>query len=164
MGQIESARTTPVGLEARPLIRVRFAVAPTAEIGLQGGSIRSLHYFTGGSFDGRISGIVLPGGGDKALVRTPDWVEIDAYAALQTDSGANIFLAYQGLWRAKPGAIQQALEAADGASFNDDDHYLRTTARFEAGGPEYSWLNGVIAVGRGKKCEGGIEHSFYEVA
>src|SRR5262245_24655017 len=97
-----------IRVHEQPLLRVRLDVAETGFMLPDGERQRSVHRFLGGrfGFGGRLSGTVLPGGGDKALRRADGTIEIDAYAVLRTDDGVNILLSYAGVWRAKPGAIE----------------------------------------------------------
>lgn len=150
------------GLRLRPLLQLRLEVEECASVQRADGKVRSVHRFSGGSFDGRISGTVLPGGGDSALVITPDWVEIDAETMLRTDTDAIVRVKYEGLWRSASGAIQRVI-SDPGAVFNEADHYLRTFARFEPGHESLRWLEGIVAVGYGRKCDRGIEHRFFEI-
>jgi len=52
----------------------------------------------GGTFAGpKLKGIILPGGGDFALMQPDGVLEIDARITLRTDDGQNIYMTYRGL-------------------------------------------------------------------
>jgi len=121
----------------------------------------SIWYFTGGQFLGeKLKGVLLPGGGDWAVVQNEDQLRIDVRAVLQTDDAALVYMTYRGLWRAVlPGALTRLFR--DGQPYKHEDHYLRVTAGFETDAARYSWLNGIVAVGVGGYAEGGVHYSFY---
>jgi hypothetical protein len=124
----------------------------------------SVCYFTGGAFHGpRVSGTVLPGGGDWADCKSADHVEIDVRALLRTADEALIYLCYQGIWRTPPGVLARVIRRGGEREFRASENYFRTTARFETDDARYTWLNHVIAIGLGVRTAGGVGHRFYEL-
>jgi len=128
------------------------------------GSKLSISYFLSGEFQGeRLRGKVIPGGGDWAVYRSPDHLDIEVRAVLKTCDGAIIYLRYEGLWRATPGALSLVF-ARDGYShYKEDQHYLRVFARFETADSRYEWLNGILALGVGVPTVDGVTYEFLEM-
>ena len=103
---------------------------------------------TGGSFEGdRLRGKVLPGGGDWTIKRADGVVELDLRITLETDDGALVHMAFEGL--------------------RDDDApggpYFRHVSRFETASDKYAFLNRLLAVGAGKIDAGGPVHVIEEL-
>ena len=111
------------------------------------GSVHEVLMFvpiTGGTVDGpRLSGTIVPGGGDWYVDR--DGVaELDAHYLIRDEAGVVIDVANRGFWRATP-AVTARLDA--GESVDEREYYYRTSARFRTDAPAYSWLTQSIVVG-----------------
>lgn len=124
---------------------VRVEVEDPVRVGA-GSEHEVLHFvaITGGTVAGpRLSGRVLPGGGDWFVDR--DGVaELDARYLLEADDGAVIDISNRGFWRADAATTARldALEPVD-----ERDYYYRTSARFRTEAPAYRWLTETIVVG-----------------
>ena len=128
------------------------------------GAKLSICYFTGGAFSGeRLSGELLPGGGDWAVYRHDDHLDVEVRGVLKTDDGAIIYMRYDGMWRAPEGVLQPVLQPDGYERYRHEEHYLRVFARFETAEPRYDWLNGVLALGVGARTPHGVSYDFYEV-
>lgn len=128
------------------------------------GSKLSICYFTGGEFHGdRLRGEVLPGGGDWAIYRTRDHLDIEVRGVLKTHDGAIIYLRYDGMWRSSPGMLTEVLRPGGGSLFRPEEHYLRVFGRFETAATRYAWLNQILALGVGTLVPDGIRYEFLEV-
>ena len=115
----------------------------------------------GGTVEGpRIKGKLLPGGVDWALVRTDGAVQLDVRATLQTEDGALIYGTYGGLIVAEPAIFGRLLRAEDVPL---DEYYFYINPMFQTGAPQYSWLNRLVAVGRGKAVPGGVEYRVWAI-
>jgi hypothetical protein len=44
-----------------------------------------------------------------------------------------------------------------------DEYYFYINPMFRTGAPQYSWLNRLIAVGRGKVVPGGVEYRVWAI-
>ena len=122
---------------------------------------RQIFIVKGGTVEGpRIKGKLLPGGGDWALVRTDGAVQLDVRATLQTDDGALIYGTYGGLIVAEPAIFGRLLRAED---VPQDEYYFYINPMFQTGAPQYSWLNRLVAVGRGKAVPGGVEYRVWAI-
>lgn len=59
-------------------------------------------------------------------------------------------------------AVGSALES--GAATNFEDHYFRTTPRFETSDPKYAWLQQSVFIGQGRVIEGlGVQYNVFQV-
>ena len=106
------------------------------------------YYVTGGELLGpKITGKVLPVGGDWFTVR-PDGVgTLDVRLTFETDDGAIIYTHYYGNSNLGPDGYQQAV---DGTQPSEDGLDLRTCPRFQTAHPNYQWLNAAFCIGLGK--------------
>ena len=161
-------RETLPPLLSRILCTVEFEVAGgLIAIGASPFGDQRLGYVTGGRFFGdRLSGTVLPGGGNwsrsgrlgnDAAVGT-----FDARAVWQTDAGSLIYVTYSGR-SVIPDPVRA--EFADPAAPPVDParYYLRIAPVFETADPALAWLNGVLAVGVGERTDFGVRHVVHEV-
>ena len=126
---------------------------------------RMIAVVTGGDFEGdRLSGIVLPGGGDWALIDDArDTLRLDARATWQTHDGAKIYVHYTGVFRPYSEGPRQF---ARGGTQSDADRgalYFRTRPVFETGDARYAWLNDIVALGVGLVTPTGVAYELHEV-
>ncbi len=121
---------------------------------------RGLAVVTGGAFEGpRLKGTVWAGGGDW-LLREPDGTgRLDVRITLETDDGALIYVQYYGVARSE--GEKPAASSGDAAEYGDT--YFMTTPRFETGDERYTWLNGLVCVGEGKRTETGVAYRVYSI-
>jgi hypothetical protein len=110
-------------------MQVRLITAPIENVGPTPRGALIIFPVIGGSFDGdRLSGKVLPGGGDWVMVRSDGTLELDLRVTLETDDGALIYMTFTGVR-------------------DDANRYFRTLPRFETAAPKYDFLNRLLAVG-----------------
>lgn len=122
--------------------------------------MRTIVPVTGGWVRGaRLNGTVVGPGADWAVVGTDGYVRLDVRIQLQTDDGALVYVEYPGLLELN----EASLGALAGGSSDYDDHYFRTTPRFETGDDRYGWLNTSVFVGRGRLAAGVVEYEIYRV-
>jgi hypothetical protein len=135
-------------MQTRPLMTLRFATAPTQDIGAVPHGTRVTFPIQGGSFEGdRLRGKVLPGGDDWTLKRPDGVVELDVRVTLETDDGALIHMTFEGV-------------RDDGAPGSP---YFRTLPRFETAATKYAFLNRLLAVGKGEIRGDGPVHVIEEI-
>jgi hypothetical protein len=135
-------------MPSRPLMTLRLTTAPTQDIGAGPHGLRVTFPITGGSFEGdRLRGKVLPGGDDWTLERPDGVLELDLRITLETDDGALIHMTFEGIRD----------DSAQGAP------YFRTLPRFATADPRYSFLNRLLAVGRGEIRADGPVHLLEEL-
>ncbi|MGW0180623.1 DUF3237 domain-containing protein [Nocardia sp. NPDC003345] len=119
---------------------------------------RVLYRATGGSFQGpRLSGEVVPGGGDWALYRPDGTMLLDVRLTLRADNDL-VHMTYQGRWVIPP-EVQGAITGrADLYAVDPARYYFRTAILFETGSERHSWLNDIVAVGSGRPIDGGVAY------
>ena len=135
-------------MRTRPLMSLRFSTAPTQNVGAGPHGTRITFPIIGGSFEGdRLRGKVLPGGDDWVVRRLDGVLELDLRVTLETDDGALIHMTFEGIR-------------------NDDapgGPYFRTLPRFETAASQYSFLNRLLAVGKGEIRAEGPVHVIEEI-
>ena len=135
-------------MRTRPLMTLRLSTAPAQEIGSVPHGTRVTFPISGGSFEGeRLRGKVLPGGGDWVIKRADGVLELDLRITLLVEDGALVHMTFEGIRD----------DGAPGAP------YFRTLPRFETADARYSFLNRLLAVGRGEISAGGPVHRIEEL-
>lgn len=126
------------------------------------GGLRATFVATGGTFAGpRVSGTVVPGGGDWILVGSDGVGRLDVRGTLRLDDGT---LAH---WSALGASVIDADQRAawlGGARVPAEESYVRTTPRIEVDptGP-HAWLNAIVCVGVNELVPGGIDYRVFRV-
>ena len=125
------------------------------------GFARRVVFVSGGSFEGeRLSGRVLPGGGDW-LMRRPDGVlHLDVRCVLETREGELIYMTYKGRRKTAPEIEQRLLR---GETVDAEEMYFRTLIEFEASASRLLWLNDIVAVGIGSRPAIGPTYQVFEI-
>src|SRR4249920_1658315 len=122
-------------MASRLLMTLQVVVPPPQKLGAAPHGTRVIAPIAGGTFEGpRLSGKVLPGGGDWTLLRSDGVLELDLRVTLETDDGAVIHMSSFGL-RHGPAAAIAAL--AKGERVDPASYYFRTLPRFDTGHPRY---------------------------
>ncbi|MGN6496417.1 MAG: DUF3237 domain-containing protein [Tsuneonella sp.] len=130
---------------------------------------RRIGYVTGGDFHGeRLRGEVLPGGGNWSVagrIAAGAIGSFDARAIWRTDDGALVYVTYTGRTLV-PDEVRAAFSDPDPVVRDVDpaEYYIRVAMVFETASPQYDWLNGVLAIGRGRRTEQGARHELFLVA
>jgi Protein of unknown function (DUF3237) len=146
----------------RPLMHLDIDCHPPHELGQTSRGRRRVVTVSGGTFTGdRVSGTILPGGGDLALVRPDGVFEPNAQFLLRADDGALIHLSYRGIWHAEPEVLARLMQRK--GPVDPSEYYFRTAVFFETGAENLLWLNKVLAIGCGMPRVGGIVYDLYEV-
>lgn len=137
---------------------------PQQQIGKAHFGRRMIAALTGGEVEGeRLSGRVMPGGGDWATIDDNDTLRLDARITIETHDGALIFVSYRGVLRPLTVAHKHA---RNGGPKNDAEHaevYFRTTPMFETGDERYKWLNDIVTVGVGATVGGAVRYEVFEL-
>lgn len=122
---------------------------------------RFIAYVRGGTFKGpRLTGRVLPGGGDWVLLRSDHVFQLDVRITLETDDGALIYTTYRGA-RHGSGDVMHRIAAAQ--PVRADEYYFRTTPYFETQAERYAWLNRIVTVGIGEDRPGGVSYHVHQI-
>jgi hypothetical protein len=115
----------------------------------------------GGSVEGpRLNGTVLRGGADWQIVRADGVVHLQARYTIKADSGGLILVEAEG-YRHGPSEVMARLardETVDPALY-----YFRTAMRFSTSDAQLSWLNRILAIGRGARMNRAVRIEVFEV-
>jgi len=91
----------------------------------------------------------------------PDGVaDLTARYTIETDQGARILVASDGLRHGPPEIIDRL---ARGEPVDPALYYFRTAMRFETADPAVDWLNRIIALARGAREARAVRLEVYEV-
>lgn len=149
-------------LKTKPLFDLQLNVPQIVDLGDTPMGRRRIATVAGGHFEGeRLRGTVLAApGGDWLLLRPDGVLVLDVRLTLRTDDEALIYMAYRGL-RHGPAEVMQRLNA--GESVDPSSYYFRMTPIFETASQRYAWLNGIVAVGVGRREPTGPVYQIHEV-
>jgi len=132
-----------------PIFRIHAELADVLHLGATPYGDRRVINIIGGRVQGpRLSGRILPGGADWQIVRPDGVADLRARYTIETDGGARILVASDGL-RHGPADVMARL--ARGEALDPALYYFRTAMRFETSDPSVAWLNRIIALGRGAR-------------
>ena len=109
----------------------------------------------------RITGTLVGGGGDWALIGSDGWGRLDVRGQIQTDDGAAIYLSYTGLLQLTEKVMTAVATGTEGTDF--EDQYFRTNPRLETGDERYAWVNQTFFVARGRMIPSGVEYEVFRV-
>ena len=100
----------------------------------------------GGNFKGpKLSGKVLPTGGDYALRLDSSTLKLDVRLVLRTNDGELIYNTYSGYIHDNP----------------DGTRYWKVAFLYETGSKKYNWLNYSVAIGLGRGVPGKAIYDVY---
>ena len=143
------------------LTRVSVQLEEAQLIGPTSGGIRQIVCVKSGSFQGpKLSGEVLPGGGDWFLMCPDGTGKIDVRGTLRAENGDLIYVHYPGIVRASPDVFEQW---QGGEAIPASECYFRTTPVFETASETYGWLNHTVNVGVGRFIPGGVAYNIYTI-
>lgn len=118
-------------------------ISPPEGIGPTPEGLRVNFYFKGGEFNGpKLSGQVLPVGGDNFLVRSDGVAKIDMRTTLKTSDGALISAHHTGLVDIGADGYTQAMNRQLPSILNG-----RVAANYITANPSYLWLNRLFCLG-----------------
>lgn len=129
------------------LCSLEYATAAAAPVVIPDGpaGTRVLVAAPGGTFSGpRLTGEVVPPGGDWVTLAPNGTMRLDVRALWRTDDGAHILVTYTGIGSSSSAGIE-----------------LYAAPRFETGDERYAWLNDVQAVAFGRMGGSGILYDVY---
>lgn len=123
------------------------------------GDVRLNFYVEGGEVWGpRLKGKVLPVGGDWLTLRKDGVCTLDVRAALESDDGAHIDVAYNGILDMGPEGHAAFLRGEV-----PEQVRIRAAPRLRTAHPAYAWMNRVqfINIGEGHLREGVVQYDVY---
>lgn len=144
-----------------PLLVLRVDAGAPIAVGIGPYGTRLISTAAGGTFEGaRLSGKVLPNGGDWILVDGDDVWHTDVRLLLETDDGGRIYVQYHGLLTLSE-KIRDSLAGGGTTNFGEGNFIIQP--RFETGDPRYRWLNRIAAVGEGRLEPGIVEYRIFQL-
>lgn len=130
----------------RHVFTIRAEVLAPVEQGTVDGRRKRFVPISGGRVEGpRLSGVVLPGGGDWQTIGDDGLVEVWARYSLSTDDGTVIDVTNAGV-RVATADVTQAMAAGEDVA--PDAYYFRTAPRFSVADGPHGWLRRTVFVGR----------------
>lgn len=148
-----------------PALTLAFQVTVTlgapVELGAVPGGRRRFIPITGGTVSGpRLSGIVLPGGGDWQTIGPDGVTEIHARYALRTSDGVAVEIDNPGVRVASPAVIARLTAGED---LDPSLYYFRTTPRFSLAAGKHDWLRQRVFVAAGVRRPTTVDISVFDV-
>jgi hypothetical protein len=148
-------------LSAQPIFTVEAELGPVTSLGQGALGERRMIGILGGTVHGRkLTGHVLPGGADWQIVRPDGVADLRARYTIESDAGARILVASDGL---RHGPAEVIARLARGEAVDPALYYFRTAMRFETSDPSAAWLNRIIALARGAREERAVRLEVFEV-
>ena len=148
-------------MQLKHLFQMKATVTAPIEIGPMPIGTRRVFNATGGTIEGdRVSGIVLPGGGEWFLDAGDGFGQVDVRLMLRTNDDAHIYMRYSGIMDFNE-AVGAKLAAGESTNFGDNK--FLTHVRFECADPSYAWLATSVCVGEGRMHPDCVEYAVYEL-
>ena len=139
----------------------RVEVAAPVEQGEIDGARKRFIPITGGTITGpRLSGTVLPGGGDWQAIHAGGVTKVEARYFLKAADGAVIGIHNVGVRVASPEVTDRI---ARGEKVDPGSYYFRSAASFDPPPGAHQWLRTKVLVGRGIRMPDHVVIDFYIV-
>lgn len=147
-------------ISKEPIFRVQAELADILSLGRTPYGERRVINILGGRVEGRLSGRILPGGADWQIIRADGVADIRARYAIETDAGARVLVASDGLRHGPPDVMARL---SRGEAVEPSLYYFRTAMRFETADAETNWLNRILAIAYGVREQNAVKLEVYEV-
>jgi len=148
-------------LSSEPIFRLTADLAEILTLGQTPYGERRIINILGGRVEGaRLQGRILPGGADWQIIRGDGAADLQARYTIETDAGARILVASDGLRHGPPEVIARL---GRGETVDPALYYFRTAMRFETGDASVAWLNKILAIGRGVREARAVHLDVFEV-
>lgn len=154
-------------LSATELCTVDIALAEDAPVPLGRSPWRNrrVSYIAGGEVSGpRLSGVVLPGGGDWSELGSAGGEAItllDVRSVWRTQDEALIYVTYPGRLVIPADVLTEFRDPAKVEAIDPARYYFRIQPTFETADERYAWLNAVAAVGYGHRTAKGVRYRIF---
>ena len=145
----------------QPIFTIRSGLGGIQKLGDTPYGERRIINILDGTVEGpKLKGKILPGGADWQIVRTDGVVHLTARYTIETDTGGLILVNSEGYRHGPPEVMERLArdETVDPALY-----YFRTFMRFETADPAASWLNRILAIGKGARMKGAVRVEVFEV-
>lgn len=148
-------------LSATPILTVRAELAGILKFGATPYGERRIIDILGGTVEGpKLKGRILPGGADWQIVRADGVVHLHARYTIETDGGGLVLVDSEGYRHGPPEVM---VRLARDEAVDPTLYYFRTFMRFETADPTASWLNRILAIGRGSREHQAVRIEVFEV-
>ena len=107
-----------------------------------------------------VKGEVIPGGDDWITVREDGTIIQDVRILLRTDDNELIMMSYRGI---RTGAKEVLARLDNNEDVDREEYYFRTNPIFETASEKYDWMNKKVFVSTGKRLDGKVQYSVYQV-
>ena len=156
-----AAQTEPAPPKLAYAFTVRVELAPPVEQGQIDGGRRRFVPITGGTISGpRLSGTVLPGGGDWQTIYPGGLTRLEARYLLKAADGTVIGIVNPGVRVATPEVSDRL---ARGERVDPGAYYFRSSPVFDPPPGKHGWLREKTFVGRGIRMPDHVLIEFYSV-
>lgn len=136
-------------LDAELIVKLHVQCEQTMEVKNDGSGYLRVIPIVGGTFEGKISGVIVPGGADWNTTRENGIAHVFAKYLIKTDDGEFIAIENEGKIKFEEKSI------------------IKTSPRFQADtSGKYAWLNSGVYVAslEGGKQEGQVEITVYKLS
>jgi len=148
-------------LSEKPILVVRAELAGILKFGATPYGERRIINILGGSVEGpKLKGRILPGGADWQIVRADGVLDLRARYTVETESGGLILVNSEGLRHGPPEVMERL---ARDETVDPSLYYFRAFMRFETADRAASWLNRILAIGRGSREHQAVRIEVFEV-
>jgi len=145
----------------KPIFVITSTLAGIQKLGATPYGERRIINILGGTVEGpRLKGKILPGGADWQIVRADGVVHLTARYTIETDAGGLILVNSEG-YRHGPPEVMARL--ARDETVDPSLYYFRAFMRFETGDQQASWLNRILAIGRGSRENRAVRIDVHEI-
>jgi len=148
-------------LGTEPIFTIDAELAEIVDLGGTPYGGRRFVGILGGRVTGaRLNGRILSGGADWQIIRSDRAADISARYIIESEDGAHIRVASDGLRHGPPEIIERL---GRGDRVDPALYYFRTAMRFETAAASVDWLNRILAVARGRREARSVRLDVYEV-
>jgi hypothetical protein len=145
----------------QPIFVIRSGLGGIQKLGHTPYGERRIIDILNGTVEGpKLKGRILSGGADWQIVRDDGAVHLTARYTIETESGGLILVNSEG-YRHGPPEVMERL--ARDETVDPQLYYFRAFMRFETSDPATSWLNRILAIGRGARENRAVRLDVHEV-
>jgi hypothetical protein len=143
------------------VLHLEITVGDGVDVGVTAAGVRRVVPITGGRVSGpAFTGLVLPGGADEQLVRTPTETSVLARYLLESDQGEVVLVRNVGI---RTGSAEDLERLRRDEPVDPTRIYFRSTPTFETAAPRLARLNRHVYVGSGTRAPGLVRFDVFEV-
>jgi len=142
-----AAAAVPSALPLEHVFDATVTLGTPVELGTRDGARQRFVPITGGTVSGpRLSGTILPGGGDRQAIHGDGLTEVAARYFIRAADGTVIGIENLGVRVASPDIIARLTAGED---LDPALYYFRTTPRFDVADGPHGWLRRSVFVAQG---------------